>query len=300
MAVVSTVGGIVGVAVYTPVLLVCDLCVLLALHRSGAVADQSRSLQAGAYGITFVISTVLLLWVGALLQSRARIYVQQVANAVVESMNKASSPVPTQSSRDQTRPEPEKSPGQRKSAPQPPVGPHVHTAGAAPSGPAPVLPATVAQQRVIDPEVQLLERAVDAVRSCRSFVDSSFKRLNDAQAMIQEHNSFPGVTELSKSTFTQWKMGGIHEDDMQLYSQVYKQDFMEVRRLLVLKGVGEAEPGIDYESPGNMVGVVGICHDLSDITEAYIKHEYVERKINLHDARRYLGLLRPAPLSVNH
>jgi hypothetical protein len=87
---------------------------------------------------------------------------------------------------------------------------------------------------------------------------------------------------------------------MQMYSQIYKQEFMEVRRLLVLKGVDAVEPEIDYENPGNMGGVTGICFDLSHITEAYINRQYAEGKIKPEDARRYLGLLRPTLPDVNH
>jgi hypothetical protein len=46
LVVVSIIGGIVGVLVYTPVFLVCDICVILALHRSGAVADKGERLNS--------------------------------------------------------------------------------------------------------------------------------------------------------------------------------------------------------------------------------------------------------------
>ncbi len=95
-------------------------------------------------------------------------------------------------------------------------------------------------------------------------------------------------------------MGINIQEDMQLYSQVYKQEFMEVRRLLVLKGMDEQEPGINYENPGNMGGVTGICFDLTHLTEAYINRQYAEEKINREDAQRYLGLLRPTLPDVNH
>ncbi len=169
-----------------------------------------------------------------------------------------------------------------------------------PNSPVPAAPTTIPQQQVIDPAVQLLERAVEAVRSCHSFQTSSMKRMMEAQARIQQHNSRPGVTEESKSRFAQWEMGINIQEDMQLYSQVYKQEFMEVRRLLVLKGMDEQEPGINYENPGNMGGVTGICFDLTHLTEAYINRQYAEEKINREDAQRYLGLLRPTLPDVNH
>lgn len=146
--------------------------------------------------------------------------------------------------------------------------------------------------------MQLLERAVEAVRSCHSFQYSSIKRMKEAQARIQRHNSIPNVTEQSKSSFAQWAMGNLGREDMQLYGQVYKQEFMEVRRLLVLKGIDEVDPEIDYENPRNLGGVTGICFDLSNITEAYINRQYAEGKINVEEDRRYIGLLHSYPQGI--
>jgi hypothetical protein len=90
LVVVSILGGIVGVVLYTPILLVCDVCILLALHRSRSVADLKRSVQFGIYGALFIVCTGILFWMGNLLQNRARIFIQQIATAVVESINKSS------------------------------------------------------------------------------------------------------------------------------------------------------------------------------------------------------------------
>jgi hypothetical protein len=150
------------------------------------------------------------------------------------------------------------------------------------------------QQQTIGPEVQLLERAVEDVRSCHSFQEASRKRFQMAMRRIEEIISTANMTEQSKTSFQQWQMQILHEGDMKLYSQVYKQEFMEVRRLLVLKVPDAAEPSEDYERPGNMGGVTGICFDLSNITEAYIGRQYEEGRIGLEDGRRYLGRLRPA------
>lgn len=79
---------------------------------------------------------------------------------------------------------------------------------------------------------------------------------------------------------------------MNLYGQVYRQEFKEVRRLLVMKVPDAVHPEIDYENPGNMGGVTGICFDLSEITEAYIQRQCETGKISLEEGRHYLGLLR--------
>jgi hypothetical protein len=120
--------------------------------------------------------------------------------------------------------------------------------------------------------------------------------MQEAQKEIQERNSSPqDRTEQSKNSFMQWRMERVFREDMQLYSQVYKQEFMEVRRLLIAKTPDVVKRFQDYENPGNMGGVTGICFDLSDITEAYIEQQYAAGRFSVEDGRRYLGLLRPGP-----
>lgn len=151
------------------------------------------------------------------------------------------------------------------------------------------------QQQPVSPEAQLAGRAVDAVVSCHSFQNSSMKRMRAAQVRIQEHNSRPNEPDQAKSAFAQWALEIVFREDMQLYNQVYKQEFMEVRRLLILKGPDVVKAGIDYENPGNMGGVTGICFDLSDMTEAYINQQYSMGKISLEDGRNYIGRVRQIP-----
>jgi hypothetical protein len=57
---VGVIGGLVGVFFYTPVCLICDVCVLLGLHRSGAVAGKSKGKQAFYYLLVFAVTTALL------------------------------------------------------------------------------------------------------------------------------------------------------------------------------------------------------------------------------------------------
>jgi hypothetical protein len=150
---------------------------------------------------------------------------------------------------------------------------------------------TSQQPEASDPEAQLLERSVEVVRSCHSFLRSSGKRMQEAQAKIQRHNSRPNITEQSKQSFSQWQMELLHRDDMQLYGQVYKQEFMDVRRLLVMRVPDAVEPSVDYDNPHNMGGVTGICYDLSNLAEAYVNREYAQGKITIEDGRKYLALL---------
>jgi hypothetical protein len=77
------VGGIVGAFFYTPICLVCDACVLLALHRSKAVADQDRKTQIFIYILLFVVTTVGLIGVAHFVQNAARAYVADLVNQVI-------------------------------------------------------------------------------------------------------------------------------------------------------------------------------------------------------------------------
>ena len=72
----SIVGGIVGVFLYTPVLLICEVCILLALHRSKVLRGRGKLYQATAYGIVFLLSATLLLGVDVLVKKPAREYLQ--------------------------------------------------------------------------------------------------------------------------------------------------------------------------------------------------------------------------------
>jgi len=141
----------------------------------------------------------------------------------------------------------------------------------------------------VSPEVRLLERAVEAVRNCNSFRDSSFKRMQTAQDRVKRT-----ITKPSKP-FLQWQIETLNREEMQLYNEVYRQNFVEVHRLLVPKVPNAAEAGISYEGVSNMANISEICLDLSTITEAYIKQQYSEGKINLEDDRRYLGRLWAVP-----
>jgi hypothetical protein len=52
------------------------------------------------------------------------------------------------------------------------------------------------------------------------------------------------------------------------------------------------EPLIDYENPGNMGGVTGICFDLNQLTEAYANRLYQEGKITREQGQTYIARLR--------
>lgn len=78
LASVSIIGAIVGVFLYTPVLLICEVCILLALHRSKVLRGRGTLYQASAYGIAFLVSAPLLWGVDVLVKKPARTYFQQV------------------------------------------------------------------------------------------------------------------------------------------------------------------------------------------------------------------------------
>src|SRR5579872_6610434 len=78
LAVASILGGIVGVIFYTPILLVCGGCILLALHRSKAVHGLSQFHQWLAYIVIGTIATVSLFSIRISIRNQARAYVYQI------------------------------------------------------------------------------------------------------------------------------------------------------------------------------------------------------------------------------
>jgi hypothetical protein len=76
-------GGIVGAFFYTPVCIVCDACVLLALHRSKSVADKGIKTQIACYLSLCIATTVLLLTVGHFLRKEARTYTKTFEEEII-------------------------------------------------------------------------------------------------------------------------------------------------------------------------------------------------------------------------
>jgi hypothetical protein len=88
LTVFGIIGGIVGILFAIPVMLVCDGCILLALHRSRAIGDKSIRQQAIWYAATFVIIGGLCLWIGQLLKNSAREAVMDIAAATSDRLTK--------------------------------------------------------------------------------------------------------------------------------------------------------------------------------------------------------------------
>jgi hypothetical protein len=80
LAGVSIVGAIVGVFLYSPVLLICEVCLLLALHRSKILRGRAKLYQASAYGIALLLTAPLLWGLDVLVKEPAREYLQQVTS----------------------------------------------------------------------------------------------------------------------------------------------------------------------------------------------------------------------------
>jgi hypothetical protein len=83
LAVAGIVGSILGVLLAIPVFIICDLCLLLALHRSKAVADKGLRIQLFTYLGLFVTAGVGLVFFGMMVRESARSYTQEIASAVV-------------------------------------------------------------------------------------------------------------------------------------------------------------------------------------------------------------------------
>jgi hypothetical protein len=74
LAAFSIIGGIVGVILYTPALLICAVCILLALHRSKILRGQGKTFEVATYIIVFLITAPLLLGIGAWVKAPVREY----------------------------------------------------------------------------------------------------------------------------------------------------------------------------------------------------------------------------------
>jgi len=86
LAVVSIIGGIVAVTVYPPIFVLSVICILLALHRSKALAGLRPVVQVAWYILVFVLSTAILVWVGREVRGSARAFMRDLAAAVVQAI----------------------------------------------------------------------------------------------------------------------------------------------------------------------------------------------------------------------
>jgi hypothetical protein len=57
LAPVGTLGGLVGMFLFTPLLIVCGFCILLAFHRAKVVEGETRLFQIAAYSLLFALTT---------------------------------------------------------------------------------------------------------------------------------------------------------------------------------------------------------------------------------------------------
>jgi hypothetical protein len=75
----SIIAGIVGVISYTPVLVICLICILLAFYRSKALQGRGYLYQFNAYAIAVLLTAAVLLGAEAAARKPVRDYVRQIA-----------------------------------------------------------------------------------------------------------------------------------------------------------------------------------------------------------------------------
>jgi hypothetical protein len=98
LAGVSIIGAIVGVFLYSPVLLICEACILLALHRSKILRGRGTLYQASAYGVALLLTAPLLWGLEVAVKKPAREYFQQVTSGFRPQMKVPSGNVPATAS----------------------------------------------------------------------------------------------------------------------------------------------------------------------------------------------------------
>jgi hypothetical protein len=97
LAVLGTVAAVAGIMRWTPALLVCEVCILLALHRSKILRGQGTVVEVTTYLIVFLVSTPLLLGVGIWYKQPPSVNVQAAAggNVPPRASVPASNPIPS-------------------------------------------------------------------------------------------------------------------------------------------------------------------------------------------------------------
>jgi hypothetical protein len=141
-------------------------------------------------------------------------------------------------------------------------------------------------------EVQLVERSVKAVENCHALQKDYFRRRDELVRRVKELSPPENLPQARGPDFGQQVMV-LNREIMTLYQQVYRQEFMEVRRLVVPEVPAATEIVIDYENPQNMGGVTEICFDLSKVTNAYIGRQLASKKIRPEDAQAYMERIVP-------
>lgn len=90
------IGGMAGLLLWRPVFTVLDGCLVLALHRSRAIADKDRMVQTLAYIVMFLVVGTGLVVLGNVMQQRARELLQEIIRGVSAGVN---TPIPARQQR---------------------------------------------------------------------------------------------------------------------------------------------------------------------------------------------------------
>jgi hypothetical protein len=93
LAGLAIMGAIAGVMLYAPAFLICEVCILLALHRSHVLRGRGKLYQSSAYGIVLLLSASILFSLDVWVKKPAREYLQ-TADAPVASGANAPSKTP--------------------------------------------------------------------------------------------------------------------------------------------------------------------------------------------------------------
>lgn len=80
LIVLLIIGGFVGVIYFTPALVICEACILLALHGSKILNGRGTAIQATVYGTLFLITGAALVGLSIVARQPARDYLHQMAS----------------------------------------------------------------------------------------------------------------------------------------------------------------------------------------------------------------------------
>ncbi len=152
----------------------------------------------------------------------------------------------------------------------------------------------------IDKDLELVSSSVDSLVHCYGFLKASNERHAKVRKDIQAHddsidaqNLSPQASSQSKAMFNRWRIDQLIRDDANIYSQVYKDEFVQIRKRLAREVPEEVEPHVD--EPGDASwSPYETCSELQRMIRAYVTKLYEEKRISPEQGKKYFQLIERA------
>jgi hypothetical protein len=126
--------------------------------------------------------------------------------------------------------------------------------------------------------VDLLADSIKATDHCWSFINTSIKRSRAMNMELKEDKTLPTLTPADQQRFIQWKIKIRDQEDDKTYALI-KDELLNVRKRLAPEVLDKVEPSADTAYSDESQAHVA-CHELYDMTEAYIAKLFEQSKID--------------------